>query len=144
MRIVNGHPTTFTMAGVADLKFFIKSITPTGPQGGGPIDITSMETVKHRQLIPKHLRTYTPITMVVEYEDDIFDPAVQEDWLQVAALMTFTLPTGATVAYWGFIDSFMPGAHSEQEDAPRGTVTVFVSNTDETYSEVDPVYTPAP
>lgn len=144
MRIVNGHPTTFTMASVPDLKFFIKSITPTGPQGGGPIDITSMETVKHRQLIPKHLRTYTPITMVVEYEDDIFDPAEQDDWLQVADLCTFTLPTGATVQYWGFIDSFMPGSHAEQEDAPRGTVTFFVSNTNAAYAETDPVYTAGP
>lgn len=143
-RIVNGLRTSLAPAALPDLSFHPKNISIGGYQGGGLIDITSLDNEKWRTFATKELKTIGAFTISAGYDDDFFDPAEIEAYLQINDLWTLTLPSGATFAFWGVADSFAGGNHSEQEQEPIGTLVIIPTLTDNDYNEVDPVYTPAP
>jgi hypothetical protein len=143
-RIVNGLRTSLAPASLPSLSFYPKNISIGGYQGGGLIDITSLDNEKWRTFATKELKTIGAFTISCGYDDDFFDPAEIEAYLQINDLWTLTLPSGATFAFWGVADSFTGGNHSEQEQEPVGTLVIIPTLTDNTYAEVDPVYTAAP
>jgi hypothetical protein len=143
-RIVNGLRTSLAAASLPDLAFYPKSISIGGYQGGGLIDITSLDNEEYRTFATKELKTLAPFTLSCGYDDEFFDPDEIEPYLQNNDLWTLTLPSGATFAFWGVADSFSGGNHSEQEAEPIGSLVIIPTLTDNDYNEVRPVFTAAP
>lgn len=144
-RIDDGYRTLIEFSEV-DITFaWEKSITPPGIDGGGSIDITTMRngdgTTGWRTFAPKALKTLTESTATVTYDPEMYDQCLGN--LQVNQLITITFPDGATLAFWGWLDTFKPGELTEGKQA-TAEITIMPSNWDEdTGLEVAPVLTPA-
>ena len=139
-RLRDGHPTTIAFANFPSVLFWEKTVTPPGIEGGGENDTTTMRNSVWRTRQPKKLKTLSNSTFTAAY-----DPAVYEDILDMIQdnqLITVTFSDGATLAFWGWVDSFVAGEIREGEQ-PMATITIIPSNEDDDANEVAPVYTAA-
>lgn len=136
-RIDDGHGTLITFA-EGTLSIWEKSTTPPGYEGGGATDTSTHYNETWRTRAPKVLKTLTDSTLTAA-----FDPAAYSELLaqvNVNQLITVTFPDGDTIAFWGWIDRFIPGEFVEGEQ-PTAEVTIIPSNQDASGAEIAPVYT---
>ena len=136
----DGYQTLVSFASDTTVLMYEKTVTPPGLDGGGEIDITTMLNAVYRSKSPKSLKTVTEAGFTASY-----DPAVLSEILalvNVNNLITVTMPTGATWAFWGWLNTFTPGEHTEGEQ-PIATVQIIPSNVNGSGVETAPVYTPA-
>lgn len=136
-RIDDGHATLFTFGNNPSVKFFEKTVTPPGVEGGGENDTTTMRNTNWRTRAPKKLKTLTNSSTTVSYDPAIYDEVVS--LIQVNQQITITFPDASTVTFWGWLDSFAPGENTEGEQ-PTAEITVIPSNQDNTGAEVGPAY----
>lgn len=136
-RIDDGHATLFTFGSNPAVKFFEKTVTPPGVEGGGENDTTTMRNLNWRTRAPKKLKTLSNSSTTVSYDPAIYDDVLA--LLQTNQQITVTFPDASTVTFWGWLDSFVPGENTEGEQ-PTAEITVIPSNQDNTGAEVAPVY----
>lgn len=111
-------------------------VTPPGFDGGGPIDMTSHRNAAYRTKAAKFLKEITNGSITV-----FWNPAVYENILAMGnknQLITFTLPEGTTIAVWGYLNTFQPGA-VVSGSAPTAQAEVVVTLLNNDREEVDPV-----
>lgn len=139
--MTDGFSTTIDLSG-AGVSFEEKTITPPGVEGGDAIETTSMRNSNWRTMFPRALRTLTQVTVNVSYSPkditDMGDPSTGD--INNNQLITVTFPDGATIAFWGYVKSFIPGQHQEGSQ-PEATITIQPTNQDNTQAEVAPAYT---
>lgn len=137
-RLDDGHPTLVTFAEDASVNFWEKSVTPPGMSGGGENDTTTMHNSVWRTKAPKKLITMTPLSFTASYDPVVYDEI--QAMVNVNQLITVTFPDASTLAFWGWIDEFTPGA-TEEGTAPTADVTIQPSNQNVALVETAPVYT---
>jgi len=117
-----------------------KEVTVPGISGGGANDASTMRNATWRTMSPKSLRTLTPMTVTIAWDSALYDEIV--NMINDNQLITITFPDGSTLAFWGWIDDFAPGAQSEGSQ-PTATITIIPSNQDgdNNDAEIAPVYT---
>lgn len=118
-----------------------KEVTPPGVAGGGANDATTMRNIEYRTMAPKVLKTLTEAPFVVAYDPELYNEMVA--MINDNQLITITFPDTATLAFWGWIDSFTPNAQVEGTQ-PTANVVIIPSNQDgnNDNAEIAPVYTP--
>jgi hypothetical protein len=75
-----------------------------------------------------------------------YDPQVYQDIVSMIGqnqLITITFSDNSTLAFWGFVDEFTPGAIKEGTQ-PTADVKIVCSNQNDAQVETAPVYTAAP
>lgn len=140
MYIRDGHATLIGFANAPNIKLQEKEVTPPGIDGGGANDTTTMHNSVWRTKQPKKLKTMTDVTFTAAYDPAVYDELVAQ--VNVNQLITVYFPDGDTLAVWGWINEFKPPSHTEGNQ-PVATVTVIISNQDDSFNEVAPVFTPA-
>jgi len=144
-RIDDGFATTIAFGDQGSgtgpgITFWEKEITPPGMDAGGETDTTTMRNTLYRTKAPKKLITMTPMTLVVSYDAKFYDDIV--DMIKDNQLITITFPDTSTVAFYGWLDKFIPGNIVEGEQ-PTATVTIVPSNQTDAGVETAPDYTAA-
>ncbi len=139
-RLDDGHSTTIEFAAEdsAGILFWEKEVTPPGMEGGGPNDTTTMRNLVYRTQSPKQLITMTDATLKVAYDAAVSDQIVAI--INVNNLITITYPDGATLAFWGWLNTWAPDPLVEGEQ-PTATVTIHASNQNASGVETAPVLT---
>ena len=135
----DGHPTRITFTDFPVVEFCEKEVTPPGVEGGGANDTTCMKNTVWRTMQPKKLKTLAEGGATVAYETVVIDTIVA--MVNVNQLITVTFPDGSSVAFWGWLDTFVPGALVEGEQ-PTAEITIIPSNQDAAGAEAGPVHTP--
>ena len=144
--LTEGFPTkiTFTSdkltSGVVTMDVMNElEVTPPGIAGGGANDTTGMRNAQFRTRHPKKLITLTPATISIKYDPAIYDEimAMVNDNQE----MTIEFSNGATLVFWGWVDSFTPEACAEGAQ-PTATIVIEPSNMDANNynAEIGPVY----
>lgn len=139
-RLDDGHSTRLSFAADTTVKFYEKTVTPPGIDGGGAIDTTTMLNTTYRTKSPKALKDVSDAALTVAY-----DPACIPEILalvNVNNLITVTFPDGDTVAFWGWLDKFTPGELVEGEQ-PTADIEIIASNVNDSGVETGPAYTAA-
>lgn len=139
-RIDDGFKTLISFASAPSVKFYEKEVTPPGVSGGGANDTTTMRNTAWRTMAPKKLKTLSESNLTVAY-----DPAAYTDVLniiQVNELITITFPDASTIAFWGWLDEFTPGAAQEGQQ-PTASIKIIPSNMNGSLVETAPVITPS-
>ena len=96
---------------------------------GGANDTTTMRNTLYRTKAAKKLITMTPMTLVVSYDAIFYDDIIA--MIATNQLITITFPDTSTLAFYGWLDKFVPGNIVEGEQ-PTATITIEPSNqTDE-------------
>lgn len=136
-RIDDGFQTTVSFADNPTVKFYEKTVTPPGMDGGGANDTTTMRNSTLRTKAPKKLKSMTDMTMTAAYDPEVYSSV----WAMINQnqLITVNFPDGSDIQFWGWLDKFMPGEIREGEQ-PTATVTVVCSNQNDSGAEVAPVY----
>jgi len=136
----DGYQTLVSFAADPTVLFYEKSVTPPGVDGGGEVDTTTMLNSTYRTRSPKALITMSNASMTVAY-----DPATYPEILALVntnTLVTVTFPDGATLAFWGWLNTFTPGECQEGEQ-PTADIEIIASNVNGSGVETAPVHTPA-
>jgi len=143
-RIDDGFKTTIAFgdqpSGTGpELTYWEKDLTPPGMDAGGMNDITTMRNTLYRTRAPKQLITMTDMTVTVSYDAVFYDDIVA--MISTNQLITITFPDTSTVAFYGWLDKFVPGQIVEGTQ-PTATITIVPSNINpDTDAEVGPDYT---
>lgn len=140
-KLKDGFSTTVGFAQDSSVLLYEKEVTPVGLDGGGVIDITSMRNTTYRTFAEKSLVTVTEGSFTALYNPAVYDEILA--MINVNQLITITEPDLSTVAFWGVLTSFIPGAHVEGT-APLATVTIAPTNRNGSDVETAPVYAAAP
>ncbi len=116
-----------------------KEVTVPGVAGGGANDASTMRNAIWRTMSPKSLKTLTPMTLTVAWDTALYDEMVA--MINDNQLITITFPDNSTLAFWGWLDDFAPGAQIEGEQ-PTAVLTIIPSNQDgdNNDAEIAPVY----
>lgn len=136
-RMDDGHATLITLENDPIIKLFEKEVTPPSLQAGGPIDTTTMRNIAMRTQSPKKLKTLGQVTATCAYASITMEAIYVQ--LGVNQRMTITYPDGARYRFWGWLDSFTPGAHTEGEQ-PTAEVVFQPSNHNNNDEEAAPEY----
>lgn len=140
-RLDDGFKTLVSFANYPSVKFYEKEVTPPGLKGGGPNNTTTMRNTAWETNAPKKLKSMAEGSMNAAY-----DPQVYQDipsMINVNQLITYTFSDGSSVAFWGWLDEFVPGTIKPGEQ-PTADVKIQPSNQNGSGVETAPVYTPAP
>lgn len=137
----DGHSTIISFSEAPNVLFREKEVTPPGAEGGGENDTTTMRNTTWRTKQPKKLKSLTPMSSTVSYDPAVYDTI--DAITQVNQEVTVTFPDGSQLTFWGWLDSFTPGAAVEGEQ-PTADINVIPGNQDNNANEVAPVFTPAP
>ena len=136
-RIDDGFATLIEFDADSDVQMWEKEVTPPGVSGGGENDTSTMRNTTWRTKAPKGLISLSEASLSVAYDPAVFDEIVL--MVNVNQLITITFPDSSTLAFWGWIDEFSPGALSEGEQ-PTADVTIIPSNQNGSGVETAPVY----
>ena len=138
LRLDDGFSTIITFANLPLVKLYEKEVTPPGYSAGGAIDTTTMRNTAYRTSAPKKLKSVTSVSATVAYATE----ALEQIWAQIGVnqLITITYPDDSTIAFYGWVDEFTPGNHTEGEQ-PTASLTVICGMRDLTGAEVAPDYT---
>lgn len=129
IKLDDGYQTLITPAANADVNFWEKTVKPPGLDGGDPTNTTTMHNVTYRTQSPKALITMTEMTLTVAYDPVMYTEALA--LINVETTYTVTFPDGSTLAFYGYLQSFEPGDHTEGEQ-PEATITIQPTNQDPT------------
>ena len=136
-RIDDGFATLISFAEDSDVQMWEKEVTPPGVSGGGENDTSTMHNTAWRTRAPKGLITLSECSFSAAYDPAVYDEIVA--MVNVNQLITITFPDASTVAFWGWLDEFTPGANVEGEQ-PTADVTIIPSNQNGSGVETAPVY----
>ena len=135
----DGRPTRITFADFPVVEFCEKEVTPPGVEGGGANDTTTMKNTTFRTMQPKKLKTLAEGGATVAYETVVYDKIIA--MININQLITVTFPDLSSIAFFGWLDTFVPGALVEGEQ-PTAEITIIPSNQDAAGAETPPVHTP--
>ncbi len=137
-RMDDGYQTLLSFAADPTVLFYEKTVTPPGVDGGGEVDTTTMLNSTWRTRNPKALITLSEAALTVAY-----DPATYPEIIalvNVNNLITITFPDASTLAFWGWLNTFVPGEQVEGEQ-PSAEINIIPSNQNASGVETAPVYT---
>jgi len=138
--LTDGHPTLITFSNAPTIKLKEKTVKPPGVDMGGPNDTTTFRNSVWRTQQPKKLKKGTAITFTAAYDPAVYDTIIAQ--AGVNQLVTVTFSNGDTLDVWGWIDKFEPGDSTEGAQ-PTASVTVEISNQDNSGNEIAPDYNAA-
>lgn len=123
--LVDGQTTCFALQalGLGALVLVEKTLTPSGADGRGGIDMTSLRNSRRTTMAPKQLVTFTPMKVTAYY-----DPAIilaYNGALQFNQGIFQRFSDGSYVLDYGWLDKFQPHEHKEGEDCLADCEFVF-------------------
>lgn len=138
-KLGDGFRTLVTLSSDTNIELWEKSVTPPGIQGDDPTDTTTMQNTTWRTKSPRGLATLTDMTFTAQY-----DPVIYQSIIAILLdniTITIQFPDHSTLAFYGFVQSFIPGELVEGTP-PEATITIVPTNQDPTTcDEEGPVYT---
>ena len=138
-RLDDGFATLIEFADDSSVQMWEKEVTPPGVSGGGENDTSTMRNTTWRTKAPKGLISLAEASLSVAYDPAVYDEIIA--MVNQNQLITITFPDSSTLAFWGWIDEFSPGALVEGEQ-PTADITIITSNQNDSGVETAPVYTP--
>lgn len=141
-RIDDGHSTKISFSADGTVEFYEKEVTPVGIDGGGANDTTTMRNTTWRTMSPKKLKSLTEMSASVAYDPAVITGSVL-GLINKNNEITITFADGSTLKFWGWLNSFRPGA-AQEGSQPVAEITIIASNQDDAGVEDAPEFTPAP
>ncbi len=125
----DGYQTLITMSTVPAIKFYERTVTPPGVDGGDPIERTTMHNTTWRTFGARSLKTLTPVSTTATYDPVVYDQIVTS--LNVEQTITVTFADGSTIAFYGYLQNFEASEAVEGSD-PEASLTFQPTNWDPT------------
>ncbi len=138
-KIGDGYQTLVAFAGYTTIGFWERSVTPPSLDGGEPIDTTTMLNVTYRSMTARQLKSLGGFSMTAAWDPAVYSSAIA--MINVPTTVTVHFPDSSSIAFYGYLRSFKPGAHEEGK-MPEATLEVQPTNVDPvTCAPENPVFT---
>jgi len=134
-KLDDGFSTIVTFSLNTTLSLWEIEVTPPGWDGGDPNPTTTMRNTSLRTMIPKKLKTMTPMDCLMQYDEGAF--LVIGDMINKNQQLTLTFPTGRPWTFWGYLRSFLPQRNIEG-DRPTARVVLQPTNQNNSNVETNP------
>jgi hypothetical protein len=138
----DGFSTTISFSaggsGAMGITILEKTVTPPGMDGGDAIEVTTMRNTNWRTKWPKSLKDLTDCSFSAAYDSAAYDDLLF--MLLVNQEITITFPDESTLAFWGYLKSFIPGENAEGVE-PIAQCVIVPTNLNNSDVEQDPDYT---
>lgn len=139
-KLHDGYQAFIALSRAPQILFWEKTVQAPGQDGGEPIDQTTMHNEVVRTKAPRGLVDFTDAVIVAAYDPAVYDEIMAN--CNIPQTLTIVFSDGATLAFYGYLRSFIPAAMQEGTQ-PEATVTFVVTNFDPVEcSEELPVMTP--
>lgn len=134
----DGFPTTVAFTGLSgpNVTFWEIETQPPGIDGGEPINITTMRNTALRTRAPRHLYDVTPVSIRAAYDPTVYDTIIAN--VNVNVEIITTMPDGATITWWGYLQRFVPEPNREGQQ-PVAAITLVPTNLNNSGVETAPV-----
>jgi hypothetical protein len=126
-KIRDGFPTTIALSLLPGIDFYEKTLNPPGYDGGDMIDVTTMLNIAWRTMLPRSLKTLTPMTINALYSAYIYIDVTTLINAQGAASVHF--PDGDVLSFYCALNKMEIGQHAEGA-APEAVFTLTPTNWD--------------
>ena len=126
-RMEDGFVAHIAPAADADISFWEVSVTPPGIDGGEPINTTTQFNSAWRSMAPRALKTLTPMQVSAAYNPKLYDEILA--LVNVVTSWTITWPDGATLDFFGFLQTFAP-QQIQEGTMPLANITITPTNID--------------
>lgn len=127
IKLDDGYRTTICPAADPDISFWEKAVTPPGIDGGDEIDTTTMHNSDWRSRASRALKTLTEASVTAAYDPNLYTSILA--LINLETTYTVHFPDGSTLAFYGFLKSFMPGENVEGEQ-PEAEILIVPTNFD--------------
>ncbi len=127
IKLPDGYATLVTLAFNPLIKFWEKTVTPPGVDGGDAIEQTTMHNSVWRTMAPRSLKTLTDLEITAAYDPDVYNQIISR--INVVTTVTVTFIDDSTIAFYGFIRLFEPQS-AEEGTQPEATITITPTNFD--------------
>lgn len=135
----DGFSTTIAFGTSTVTDLFIAEVQPPSLEGGGSIPTSLMSNSVYRTFSPKQLLTLGELNFEAAYDPAVYDEMIAT--INVNQLITVTFPDTTTLAFWGWLDSFVPNNNVEGE-RPTASCVIIPSLVNGSNVETAPVHTP--
>lgn len=132
----DGYQTLIEFEENTDISLAEIEVTPPGVDAGGGIDTTTMRNEEWRTMAAKHLKSLTSSSFTAAYKTISYTQIIT--MIGVNQVITLTFPDGGSIEFWGFLNTFTPGAHVEGE-RPTAECEIIPTLKDDDGVEVEPV-----
>ncbi len=136
--IPDGFKTTVAFSTASGVNLWPKDVTPPGVEGGGGIPVDTMLNTLYRIKRAKKLVSIDDISF-----DAGWDPSSYNIYVNICnkeGSCTVYLPDGSYGDFYGYLNSFKPGRHSEGA-FPLAACMLVITNWDPVgHLEVGPVW----
>lgn len=140
----DGFATMITLGLNPTAKFWEKTVTPPGLDGGDAVETTTMHSAGWRTFAARNLKTLTDLVTTAAYDPDVFSDDEVVGAINREDTITVTFPDGSTLAFFGYLRLFEPQEMNEG-DQPEAQITITPTNWDHVnFVEAGPVMTEVP
>ena len=140
VKLADGFSSEIVIEGNTTISFFEKQVTPPAVDGGDGVEQTTMFNDTWRTMLPRDLKSIEDITATVAYDSTAVSETIA--LINTNTTITVIFPDNSTIAFFGFLKRFEPGALVKGEQ-PEATVTITPTNVDpaDPAIEAGPVFT---
>jgi hypothetical protein len=135
-RLTDGFATLIHFSQDNTVEMEEVSVTPPGVEGGGENNTSTMQNSTWRTRQPKKLKTLTESSLTVSYDVVAYTKIIA--MVNINQFISVIFPDGTVLAFYGWLDSFVPGELVEGEQ-PTAEITLIPSNQDLTGVEAAPI-----
>lgn len=127
LKMDDGYQALIAFAADPDVSFWEKTVKPPGVDGGDAIETTTMHNDTYRTMASRALKTLTEASCTAAWDPKLYDQIIA--LINVETSITIHFPSGATLAFFGFLKSFDPSELKEGEQ-PEASITIVCTNVD--------------
>lgn len=137
--LLDGYQTLISFLGYLTLKFWEKTVTPPGLDGGDAIETTTMHNTTWRTMWFRSLITLTDVETTVAYDPASYESTEIQGIINTNLEITVEFSDDSTLAFWGALRLFEP-QETQRGEQPEANITITPSNWDSTNNvEAGPV-----
>lgn len=106
IHLQEGHGAKITIGADPDVSFWEKTVTPPGMDGGDAIEQTTQFNTLYITKAPQTLIDMTNASGTAAYDPNVYNNIIA--LINVETTCTVRFPDASTLAFYGFLKSFIP------------------------------------
>ena len=127
VRLDSGYQSLVVFRGYENLPIFEKTVQPPSPNGGDPINTTTMLNQFNETKAPQRLVGDDDSIVVAAYDPAVL--ATLRSIINVPDSISWIYPDGSAEVYWGYLQKAAKSP-LQKDQQPEMTLTIVITNWD--------------
>ena len=124
----NSFPCKITLGTLTTVSFWEKEVQAPGYDGGDAIDTVTMFNTRYKTKARRALIEVTPMKGKAAYDPNVLEQIKTQ--INVAQTITKSWADGSTVAFYGYLKSFVPATETGDGTQPEADFEIVATNWD--------------